>query len=129
MRAIEVPGDGHQLLLGTLHSGDRVDVVGSWEFPESGQTHVARTILRDIEVLRGPQEGKVASKIASSSSNEPYSAILAVSDTQSRKLFWLMKNGEWSLELRAVTKATDSAEGFDTSESLLKAGLKRKARR
>jgi hypothetical protein len=40
-----------------------------------------------------------------------------------------VKNGDWSLELRAVTKATDSTEGFDTARSLLIAGLKRKALR
>jgi pilus assembly protein CpaB len=125
MRAIEVPGSSHQLMLGTLNSGDRVDVVGSWQSPESSQTHVARIILRDIRVLQGPEDAHVTSKIASAG-NEPYSAILAVSDTQSRKLFWIMQNGDWSLELRAVTKATDSAEGYETSTSLLKAGLKRK---
>ena len=128
MRAIEVPGDAHQLLLGTLQTGDRVDVVGSWLHPESDQNHFARIILRDIRVLRGPEEGKVGSKLESAG-NDPYSAILAVSDTQSRKLFWLVKNGDWSLELRAVTKATDSTEGFETSGSLLKTGLKRKGKR
>jgi Flp pilus assembly protein CpaB len=127
MRAIDVPGDSHQLLLGTLKSGDRVDVVGSWQHPESSQTHVARIILRDIRVLQGPEDAHVTSKIASAG-NEPYSAILAVSDTQSRKLFWVMKNGDWSLELRAVTKATDSTEGFETSGSLLNGGLKRKGK-
>ncbi len=48
-----------------------------------------------------------------------------MSDTQSRKLFWMMKNGDWSFELRPVVKATDSVEGFDTSDSILKAGLRR----
>jgi Flp pilus assembly protein CpaB len=127
LRAIEVPGDGHQLLLGTLQTGDRVDVVGTWLHPETSQFHVSRIVLRDIRVLRGPEEGKVTSKIASGGT-DPYSAILAVSDSQSRKLFWLMRNGEWSLELRAVTKATDAAEGFETSGSMLKTGLKRKAK-
>jgi Flp pilus assembly protein CpaB len=128
MRAIQVPGDSNQLLLGTLKTGDRVDIVGSWQHPESTQNHVSRIVLRDIRVLQGPTEGKVTSKLASASS-APYSAILAVSDTQSRKLFWILKNGEWSLQLRAVTKATDSAEGFETSGSVLKGGLKRKAKR
>jgi Flp pilus assembly protein CpaB len=128
MRAIQVPGDAHQLMLGTLNSGDHVDVVGNWQYPESSQEHVSRIVLRDIKVLQGPTEGKVTSKLASAS-NAPYSAILAVSDTQSRKLWWIVKNGDWSLELRAVTKATDSTEGFDTARSLLIAGLKRKALR
>jgi Flp pilus assembly protein CpaB len=124
MRAIEVPGDGHQLLVGTLHDGDRVDVVGSWSHPEGQQDHVSKVVLRDLKVLHAPAQTEVAGKLGASA-NEPFAAILAISDTQSRKLFWLMRNGEWSLELRPVAKASDSAEGYDTSDSLLKAGLKK----
>lgn len=124
LRAIVVPGDANQLLLGTLQDGDRIDMVASWSYPDGAQLHVSRTILRDIKVLRAPAESKVTSHLGESA-NSPYSAILAVSDTQSRKLFWMMKNGDWSFELRPVVKATDSVEGFDTSDSILKAGLRR----
>jgi Flp pilus assembly protein CpaB len=124
LRAIVVPGDANQLLLGTLQDGDRIDMVASWTYPDGAQLHVSRTILRDIKVLRAPTESKVTSHLGESA-NSPYSAILAVSDTQSRKLFWMMKNGDWSFELRPVVKATDSVEGFDTSDSILKAGLRR----
>src|ERR671930_1132187 len=34
LRAIQVPGDEHQLLAGTLKDGDRVDVVGNWRVPD-----------------------------------------------------------------------------------------------
>jgi Flp pilus assembly protein CpaB len=125
LRALEVPGDAHQLLVGTLHDGDRVDVVGSWSHPEGQQEHVSKVVLRDIKVLHAPSQTEVAGKLGASA-NEPYAAILAISDAQSRKLFWLMRNGEWSLALRPVAKATDSADGFDTSDSLLKSGLKKK---
>jgi Flp pilus assembly protein CpaB len=133
VRALEVPGDAHQLLLGTLHDGDRVDVVGSWTFPEGGQVHVSKVVLRDIKVLHAPAQSEVAGKLGASA-NEPYAAIIAVSDTQSRKLFWLMKNGDWSLQLRPVAKATDSADGVETATSLVrggttKAGAGRKAGR
>ncbi len=124
MRAISVPGDPNQLLLGTLQDGDRIDVVGTWTSPEGQQRHVSRTILRDIKVLQAPTESKVASHLGSAT-NSPYAAILAISDTQSRKLYWMMKNGDWSFELRPVSKATDSADGFDTADSILAAGLKK----
>jgi Flp pilus assembly protein CpaB len=124
LRAIVVPGDANQLLLGTLQDGDRIDMVASWSYPDGGQIHVSRTILRDIKVLKAPTESKVTSHLGESA-NSPYDAILAVSDTQSRKLFWMMKNGDWSFELRPVVKATDSVEGFDTGDSILKAGLRR----
>jgi Flp pilus assembly protein CpaB len=127
LRAIVVPGDANQLLLGTLQDGDRIDVVASWTYPEGAQLHVSRTVLRDIKVLRAPAESKVQSHLGSAG-NTPYAAILAISDTQSRKLFWMMKNGEWSFELRPLTKATDSVEGFDTSDTIFKAGIKGRGR-
>ena len=96
LRAIVVPGDANQLLLGTLQDGDSIDVVSNFTFPEGSQQHVSRTILRDIKVLRAPVESKVQSHLGSAA-NSPYAAILAISDTQSRKLFWMMKNGERTL--------------------------------
>jgi Flp pilus assembly protein CpaB len=121
-RALQVPGDEHQLLVGTLKSGDRVDVVGSWEFPEGTQIHVSRVVLRDLLVLRAANEGKVQSKIASGA-NLPFNAMLALTDRQAHKLFWLMKNGDWSLELRGVAGSADSPESLDTSASLMQDGM------
>ena len=122
VRALQVPGHEHQLLVGTLKSGDRVDVLGSWEFPEGTQIHVSRVVLRDVLVMRAANEGKVKSKIASGA-NLPFSVILAVTDGQAHKLFWLTNNGEWSLQLRGVADAADSPETVDTSASLLQDGL------
>jgi Flp pilus assembly protein CpaB len=122
LRAISVPGDANQLLLGTLQDGDRIDVVASFSYPESAQQHVSRTVLRDIKVLRAPAESKVQSHLGGAA-NQPYAAILAVSDTQSHKRYWIMKNGDWSFELRPVVKATDSVEGVDTATTILKAGV------
>jgi Flp pilus assembly protein CpaB len=122
VRALQLPGDEHQLLVGTLKSGDKVDVVGSWEFPEGSQIHVSRVVLRDLTVLRAANEGKVQSKIASGA-NLPFNAVLAVTDRQAHKLFWLAKNGEWSLQLRGVADPADSPESMDTSASLLQDGM------
>ncbi len=122
VRALQVPGDEHQLLVGTLKSGDKVDVLGTWEFPEGSQIHVSRVVLRDLLVLRAANEGKVQSKIASGA-NLPFNAVLAVTDRQAHKLFWLAKNGEWSLQLRGVADAADSPESVDTSASLLQDGM------
>jgi Flp pilus assembly protein CpaB len=122
VRALQMPGDEHQLLVGTLKSGDRVDVVGTWEFPEGTQVHVSRVVLRDLLVLRAANEGKVQSKIASGA-NLPFNAILAVTDRQAHKFFWLAKNGEWSLQLRGVADVADSPESMDSSASLLVDGM------
>src|SRR5262245_6612986 len=59
LRAIEVPGNGPQLLNGTLKDGDRVDVLGNWLLPERGSNHVSRVLLRNILVLQAPNTDHV----------------------------------------------------------------------
>jgi Flp pilus assembly protein CpaB len=122
LRAFQLPGDEHQLLVGTLANGDRVDIVGTWLYPEGSQFHVSRVLLRDILVLRAPVEGKVTSKLASAT-NSPYSAVVQISDAQSRKLFWIQRNGEWSMQLRPVTDATDGIEKLETSRTMAQENL------
>ena len=122
VRALQVPGDEHQLLVGTLKAGDRVDVVGT--FDVEGQLHVGRVVLRDLVVLKAAEEGRVQSKLASGA-NLPFSAQLALTDRQAPKLFWLMKHGEWTLQLRSVVDAADSAENLESAGSLLVDGLTR----
>src|SRR6266536_1675533 len=51
-RAIEVNGNPHQVLAGTLKDGDYVDVIGNWTLPDGGQHHVTRVVLRNILVLK-----------------------------------------------------------------------------
>jgi Flp pilus assembly protein CpaB len=124
VRALQVPGDPNQLLTGTLNSGDHVDVVATWKFPEASQNHVSRVILRDLLVLRGPQAVGASSKLTSRP-NESNSVLLAVTDSQAQKLFWAMRNGEWSLQLRAPRKSADSPENVETAASLLADGVNR----
>jgi Flp pilus assembly protein CpaB len=124
LRAIQVAGDEHQLMKGTLKEGDRVDIVGSWNFPESATNHYSRTILRDILVLRSVVTSDVAENIAEGGANEPESSVmLALTDAQAQKLFWIMKNGEWSLELRPTDDPADSPESVESSRSLFRDGL------
>lgn len=122
VRAIQLPGDEHQLLIGTLKEGDRVDVLGSWKFPEDKQIHFSRVLLRDVLVLRAANESQVSSKIASGPT-APFSVQLAVTDRQAPTLWWITQNGEWSLQLRSVVDAADSPEAVEHAGSLLKDGL------
>ena len=66
LRALVVPGDANQLLLGTLQDGDRIDMVASWTYPDGEQDHVSRTILRDIKVLKAPTQSKVTGHLGES---------------------------------------------------------------
>jgi Flp pilus assembly protein CpaB len=126
LRAIEVTGTRDQLLAGTLKEGDRVDVVANFDFRRGGSEFVfTRVVLRDILVLRG---AKGADGSAVSDSDE-VTAQLAVTDAQSQKLFFATKNGEWTLDIRAVNDATDSPESVETYPTILTDGLRPAQRR
>jgi Flp pilus assembly protein CpaB len=124
MRAMQVPGSEHQILLGTLQTGDRVDFVGTLD----GRNNLSftRIVLRDLLVLRAPGNADVESKL-SARPDEAFSVLLAVSDAQSQKLFHVIQQGEWSLELRPVTDAADSKPSAESDASIIMEGLNRRA--
>jgi Flp pilus assembly protein CpaB len=119
MRAVQVAGDPNQLLAGTLQSGDHVDLVANLPIGGNTNAHADRIVLRNIDVLStgGPSPTATAS-------GSTGSVILAVSDTQVQRLFYVLKNSDWTLELRPAVDATDSKERIDTLNSVLTAGVK-----
>jgi Flp pilus assembly protein CpaB len=118
MRAVQVPGDPNQLLAGTLKAGDHVDVVASIGIDED-KPHIARIVLRDIPVLQVSAPPDAAHPSASDAT----SAVLEVSDTQVERLFYVMKNADWTLQLRPVIDATDSTERAENNSTALVDGL------
>jgi Flp pilus assembly protein CpaB len=128
LRAIQVPGGEGELLVGTLKSGDRVDVVGTWLHPEDSQNHWSRVILRDLLVLQAPQTNELQSKIGSNP-NSPFQAMIAMTDAQAQKFWWIVQNGKWSLTLRPVTDPADTPDSFEGSGSMLMDGLRPGVRR
>ncbi|HVM16223.1 MAG TPA: Flp pilus assembly protein CpaB [Gaiellaceae bacterium] len=133
MRALQVPGDANQLLAGTLQRGDRVDVVAnvrykvgqiaSTEAAAGGDTErvASRVVLRDLLVLRAASAAPSSESVASPTA--PDSVQLAVTDAQAQKLLFVIKNGDWSLQLRPAIDAADSPESVETIESVLGDGL------
>ena len=122
-RAIQVPGDQHQLLAGTLRAGDHVDLVASIKIDPQNDRYATRIVLRDIEVLKaasgaGPNGAKIATDA------ESLSVMLAVTDTQVQKLFYVQKLAEWSLQLRPPVKSNDSPESVEDVGSILTDGLR-----
>src|SRR5207244_9445356 len=102
-RVFQIAGDKNQVLDGTLKTGDHVDIVGTWNVPESCTTcHVSRTLVRNALVL-----GTAADLGSSTSSNgvantEPVQ--LRLTDAQAERVLWVANNGDWWLDLRpAVT--------------------------
>jgi Flp pilus assembly protein CpaB len=127
MRAVQLPGDVHQLLAGTLAEGDRVDVLADIEYKVVGggrdvERTATRVILRDILVLQVPTGDALAS-ITDGGDNET-SIQLAVTDSQAQKLFYAMKNGEWTLALRPPVRSADSPESVEVVETILGDGLR-----
>lgn len=120
MRAFQVPGDDNQLLVGTLKAGDHVDVVAN--IPDGQSDHASRIVLRDIAVLRAADTGKNAQRATGSNAA---SVLLAVRDTQVQKLFFVLENAQWSLELRPPVDAADSPDVVETTNSVLNAGTRR----
>lgn len=121
LRAVQVAGDPSQLLAGTLQAGDHVDVVANLRVNATSAVAATRVVLRDLTVLSGPNDSAVAKVSAPNGSS---SVILAVSDTQVQRLFFVEKNADWTLELRPVVDAADSAERVETVNSVLKEGIR-----
>ena len=123
-RAYQLPGDGDQLLAGTIQTGDHVDVVGTWEVVNGDKSFgiVSRVILRNLLVLRAP-EGTSAAKVASAG-GEKGSVQLRVTDAQANKLLWIQKNGvqdgeAYHLALRPPANALDSPNVVQESHTML----------
>jgi Flp pilus assembly protein CpaB len=122
LRAVQVAGTEHQLLAGTLKDGDKVDIVGNWNVPEEKKFHYSRTILRDILVLKAPVTSEVSKRLNADSSDEKF-VQLALTDAQQQKLFWMMNNGDWALELRPTKDPADSPQTAETTFTLLVDGM------
>jgi Flp pilus assembly protein CpaB len=122
MRAVQVAGDPNQLLAGTLKTGDHVDLVGNFSVDStmSASQHVTRIVLRDIPVLQ--TNGPSAS--TSTPVGQQNSVILEVSDTQIQRFFYVIKNADWTLELRPAVDAADSPDRVDTMNTVVLQGVR-----
>jgi pilus assembly protein CpaB len=130
-RAIEVDGDQHSLLAGTLKVGDKVDVVATFDVGSGaggGGAAFTRIVLRDIEVLRAPASVNASEKLTSASNRGgAFSVMLKITDTQVQKLHWVYTNAEeWHLELRPGIDSADSPENVESWYSVLREGVRPK---
>jgi pilus assembly protein CpaB len=115
LRIVDLPGDPHQLLSGTLRDGDHVDVVASIRKPESGQTHFSQVVLRNLLVV-GPPSGDTASSV---STKDSFSVRLQLTDAQEQSLFYVEQNADWTLALRPAVDPTNTPATSASAESIL----------
>jgi Flp pilus assembly protein CpaB len=118
MRAVQIAGDPNQLLAGTLHSGDHVDVLANLRIDPNTNAYADKIVVRNLTVLQSPDESASA-KVAGTNST---SVILAVSDTQVQQLWYAIKNSDWTLELRPVVSPADSRDRVASIGSVLGGG-------
>jgi Flp pilus assembly protein CpaB len=123
LRAVQIAGDPNQTLAGTIKNGDHVDLVANVKIgSDSSQRSVARIVLRDLRVLKAPAATDSGVHLSTSASNGT-PVILAVTDTQVQKLFYVVQNDDWTLELRPVVGGTDSPESVETQATVIGDGL------
>jgi Flp pilus assembly protein CpaB len=119
-RALQVPGTADQVLAGTLIIGDRVDVVASLKDPRDNTDVKSSVVLRNLRVLQ-TQDGDGGAKLTTSDKSQS-SVILAVTDAQAQRLYYVLKNGDWTLQLRPVKRPLDSSRSTDTFTTVLAGG-------
>jgi Flp pilus assembly protein CpaB len=120
MRAVQINGDPNQLLSGTLQAGDHVDLVANLhESTGTGSSNVTRIVLRDLTILTPPPESGKIGGAGAAGSNSSF-AIVAVTDTQVQRLFFVLKNADWTLELRPVVNAVDSHDRSDDLSTVMR---------
>ena len=126
LRAVQIAGDPNQTLAGTLKDGDHVDVVANIKIGgTTDERHITRIVLRNLRVLKAPPATDTTSHLSNpTGSSTP--VMLAVTDTQVQKLFYVVMNDDWTLELRPVVKSSDSPETVETLLTIATDGLSAK---
>jgi Flp pilus assembly protein CpaB len=121
LRAVSLPGTPDQLLAGTLHDGDHVDVLANLKTGDCATCFATHMVARGVLVLTAPT-GTTTTKVATQSTQ---SVVLAVSDSrEAQRIFYAVENAAgWTLALRPVANATDSSEDVETVGSMVQAGV------
>jgi len=118
MRAVQVPGDANQLLAGTLQAGDKIDLVANMRPDPSIQQPQTKIILRNLTVLDAPSQ----TPVVTAGSSATAFVILAVSDQQVERLFYVLKNADWTFELRPAFAAKDGPVRIESGLTILHGG-------
>jgi Flp pilus assembly protein CpaB len=119
LRAISLPGTPDELLAGTLHEGDHVDVLANLKTGDCSTCFATRMVARDVLVLSAPA-APAGSKLTSAGSGGE-SVLLAVSEArEAQRIFYAAENAAgWTLALRPVANAADSQEDTESISTIV----------
>jgi Flp pilus assembly protein CpaB len=109
-RVFQLAGDQRQLLGGVLQAGDHVDVVAMMHGTTASTAAFSKIVLRNL-LVTGIGDGKDAA-------SSGY-VTLQLSDQEARKLFFVVKNGDWSLVLRPALRPGQSADHITSINTIL----------
>lgn len=113
-RALAIPVDEAHGLIGSIRTGDTVDVFASFTGQSAGSTQgrgVLRTVAQDILVLKAPTDA-----VKNNASQE--SVILRLSDQQSARLAFATDNGKIWFALRPPAGGSQGRPSVVTDQSL-----------
>jgi Flp pilus assembly protein CpaB len=119
LRAISLPGTPDELLAGTLHEGDHVDVLANLKTGDCSTCFATRMVARDVLVLSTPTAPSTSKLSAAGSGSE--SVLLAVSEArEAQRIFYAAENAAgWTLALRPVANALDSQEDTESISTIV----------
>jgi Flp pilus assembly protein CpaB len=117
-RIVEVAGTPDQELAGTLHDGDHVDVLASVHVG-ANQTPTAVIAVRNLLVVSAPSSPSDTS-VSTGGSGATETTVVQMTDAQAARLFFVMKNGDWSFVLRPAAKPASSKKTAVDAAALVK---------
>ena len=76
-----------------------------------------------LERAAATSTGRSATTVYGGNGHTLRQTLLALTDAQAQKLWYIVKNGDWSLELRPTKDPADSPESAEKAETLLVDGV------
>lgn len=113
-RALAIPVDTAHGLIGSVRTGDKVDVFGSFTGGSSGGRGVLRTIAQDVLVLKAPS----GSNSNNNSTTTQQSVILRLTDSQSARMAYAADNGKVWFALRPPSGDVSGRPSTVTEQSV-----------
>ena len=113
-RVFQLAGDARQLLAGVLQPGDHINVLAAMHGQTAATSAFSKIVLRNLLVT-----GVSDSKDAAAGAGPSNWITLQLSDRQARRLFFVVKNGEWSLILRPFVRPAQSPDELTSINTIL----------